>query len=71
VVFFAHDHWRSGDHYRDLQPSGWAAVFTGVVCLALAFYGLGVLDVNWFGIVFLLLAFILFILDIKALRMER
>lgn len=48
------------------SPGGWAAGFTGVVCLALAFYGLGVLDVNWFGIVFLLLAFILFILDIKA-----
>jgi membrane-bound serine protease (ClpP class) len=32
----------------------------------LAFYGLGVLDVNWFGAVFLLTAFVLFILDIKA-----
>jgi membrane-bound serine protease (ClpP class) len=48
------------------SPGGWVAGFIGVVCLALAFYGLGVLDVNWFGAVFLLIAFVLFILDIKA-----
>lgn len=47
-------------------PGGWVAGFIGVVCLALATYGLGILPVNWFGIVFLGLAFILFILDIKA-----
>ena len=29
-------------------------------------YGLGVLPVNWFGILFLITAFILFILEIKA-----
>ncbi len=48
------------------SPGGWVAGFIGVVCLALATYGLGVLDVNWFGIIFLLTAFALFILDIKA-----
>lgn len=48
------------------SPGGWVAGFIGIVCLALAFYGLGALDVNWFGIIFLLLAFVLFILDIKA-----
>ena len=48
------------------SPGGWVAGFIGVVCLALATYGLGVLPVNWFGIVFLILAFVLFILDIKA-----
>jgi membrane protein implicated in regulation of membrane protease activity len=37
-----------------------------VVCLTLAIYGMGVLPVNWFGIIFLLTAFVLFILDIKA-----
>jgi membrane-bound serine protease (ClpP class) len=42
------------------------AGFIGVVCLALATYGLGVLPVNWFGIVFLVTAFVLFLLDIKA-----
>jgi membrane-bound serine protease (ClpP class) len=48
------------------SPGGWIAGFIGVVCLALAAYGLGVLPVNWFGVVFLITAFVLFILDIKA-----
>jgi len=48
------------------SPGGWVAGFIGVVCLTLAVYGMGVLPVNWFGIVFLLTAFVLFILDIKA-----
>jgi membrane-bound serine protease (ClpP class) len=48
------------------SPGGWVAGFIGVVSLALATYGLGILPVNWFGIVFLLLAFVLFIVDIKA-----
>jgi len=48
------------------SPGGWAAGTIGVICLALAGYGLGVLPVNWFGVVFLILAFVLFLLDIKA-----
>jgi membrane-bound serine protease (ClpP class) len=48
------------------SPGGWVAGFIGVVCLTLATYGMGVLPVNLFGIVFLLTAFVLFILDIKA-----
>jgi len=48
------------------SPGGWVAGFIGVVCLALATYGLGVLPVNWFGIIFLVTAFVLFLLDIKA-----
>lgn len=48
------------------SPGGWVAGFIGVVCLTLAAYGLGVLPVNWFGIIFLITAFVLFILDIKA-----
>jgi membrane-bound serine protease (ClpP class) len=48
------------------SPGGWIAGFIGVVCLALAVYGLGILPVNWFGLVFLVIAFVLFILDIKA-----
>ena len=48
------------------SPGGWVAGFLGAVCLALAFYGLGVLPVNWFGIVFIVIAFVLFILDINA-----
>ncbi|HLE15247.1 MAG TPA: NfeD family protein, partial [Anaerolineales bacterium] len=48
------------------SPGGWVAGFIGVVCLTLATYGLGILSVNWFGLIFLLMAFVLFILDIKA-----
>jgi membrane-bound serine protease (ClpP class) len=48
------------------SPGGWFAGFLGVVCLTLAIYGMGVLSVNWFGIIFMLIAFVLFILDIKA-----
>lgn len=48
------------------SPGGWVAGFIGVVCLGLATYGLGVLPVNWFGILFLVTAFVLFLLDIKA-----
>jgi membrane-bound serine protease (ClpP class) len=48
------------------SPGGWVAGFIGVICLTLAIYGMGVLSVNWFGIIFLILAFALFILDIKA-----
>lgn len=48
------------------SPGGWVSGFIGVVCLALATYGLGVLPVNWFGIVFVIMAFVLFVLDVKA-----
>lgn len=48
------------------SPGGWVAGFFGVIFLALAAYGLGVLPVNWFGLVFIITAFVLFILDIKA-----
>lgn len=48
------------------SPGGWVAGFIGVVCLALATYGLGILPVNWFGLLFLVIAFVLFLLDIKA-----
>jgi len=48
------------------SPGGWVAGFIGVVCLALATYGLGVLPVNWFGLIFLATAFVLFILEIKT-----
>lgn len=48
------------------SPGGWVAGFIGVVSLALGAFGLGVLPVNWAGLIFLLTAFVLFILDIKA-----
>jgi membrane-bound serine protease (ClpP class) len=48
------------------SPGGWVAGFIGVVLLALATYGLGILPVNWFGLLFIATSFVLFILDIKA-----
>jgi membrane-bound serine protease (ClpP class) len=48
------------------HPGGWVPGFIGITLLALAVYGLGVLPVNWFGLVFIITAFVLFILDIKA-----
>lgn len=48
------------------QPGGWVAGTVGVICLALGAYGLGVLPVNWFGLIFIILAFVLFILEINA-----
>jgi membrane-bound serine protease (ClpP class) len=48
------------------SPGGWVAGFIGVVCLAIATYGLGILPVNWFGLLFIATSFVLFILDIKA-----
>ncbi len=48
------------------SPGGWVAGFIGAVSLALAVYGLGILPVNWFGILFILMAFILFIVEVKA-----
>jgi len=48
------------------SPGGWVAGFIGVVCLALGVYGIGVIPVNWFGLIFLTTSFVLFFLDIKA-----
>ncbi len=48
------------------SPGGWVAGFIGISALALGAYGLGILPVNWFGLVFLALAFALFVIDIKA-----
>jgi len=48
------------------SPGGWVAGFIGVVCLALGTYGIGVLPVNWFGMIFFATSFVLFFLEIKA-----
>jgi membrane-bound serine protease (ClpP class) len=48
------------------NPGAWVPGFVGAVSLALALYGMGVLSVNWFGLIFIVLAFVLFILDIKT-----
>jgi membrane-bound serine protease (ClpP class) len=48
------------------SPGGWVAGFIGVSCLLLAAYGFGVLPVNWFGVIFLVLAFVLFFLEVQT-----
>ncbi len=48
------------------HPGAWVPGFVGITCLALAIYGIGVLPVNYFGLIFIVTAFVLFILDIKA-----
>jgi membrane-bound serine protease (ClpP class) len=48
------------------SPGGWVAGAAGTVLLGLSLYGMGVLPVNWLGIVFVILAVVLFILEINA-----
>lgn len=48
------------------SPGGWVAGFIGVSCLLLGTYGIGILPVNWFGLLFLVVAFALFILELKT-----
>jgi membrane-bound serine protease (ClpP class) len=48
------------------SPGGWFAGFLGAVLLTLAIYGLGVLPINWFGLIFMAIAFILFILEFNT-----
>ena len=48
------------------QPGGYLAGVLGAISLILALFSLGVLSVNWTGMIFIGLAFILLIADIKA-----
>ncbi|MFN3705826.1 MAG: NfeD family protein, partial [Thermoflexales bacterium] len=48
------------------SPGIGLAGLVGVVSLALALYGLGVLPVNWFGLVFIVLAVVLFLVDLQT-----
>ncbi len=48
------------------QPGGYLAGIVGAICLVLALFSFGVLSVNWTGLIFVALAFVLFIADVKA-----
>ncbi len=48
------------------SPGGWVAGVIGVCAIALALYGLGVLPVNWFGLVFVGLAIVLFVIELAT-----
>ena len=48
------------------SPGGYAAGIIGVLSLLVAFYALGVLPVNYTGLLLIGLAFVLFIVDLKA-----
>ncbi|MGD2078381.1 MAG: nodulation protein NfeD [Chloroflexota bacterium] len=48
------------------NPGGWVAGFIGFLCLAMGLYGLGTLPANWLGLGLLIVAFILFILEVKT-----
>ncbi len=48
------------------SPGGWVAGFVGAVCLLLAVYGLGVIPVNWVGLLLMAIAFVLFYLETQT-----
>jgi len=48
------------------NPGAWVPGFIAAVCLTLAVFGLGILPVNWFGLIFILLACVLFILETQT-----
>jgi len=52
--------------YELSAPGGYVAGIVGVICLGLGLYSLGVLSVDYTGLIFIALAFVLFVLDIKA-----
>jgi membrane-bound serine protease (ClpP class) len=48
------------------NPGGYVSGVIGVVCLLMALYALGQLEANWVGLGFVGIAFVLFVLDVKA-----
>lgn len=52
--------------YELSSPGGYVAGAVGVICVLLAFYALGTLDADFAGLAFILLAFALFLVDLKV-----
>lgn len=48
------------------SPGGYVAGIVGGICLILGLYALGVLEANWIGLLLIVVAFVLFVLDVKA-----
>lgn len=48
------------------SPGGWVLGTIGVICIGLGLYGVGVLPVNWLGLIFVVLAIVLFVIEIGA-----
>jgi membrane-bound serine protease (ClpP class) len=48
------------------SPGGWVAGLIGVLAIGLALYGLGQLPVNWLGMGLILVAFVLLLMEVKA-----
>jgi membrane-bound serine protease (ClpP class) len=48
------------------SPGAYLPGIVGAICLLLAFYSLGTLNANWAGLGFIVVAFVLFVVDIKA-----
>lgn len=47
-------------------PGGWLAGTVGAVCLLLSLYGLGVLPINWVGLVLILASLVMFAVEIQT-----
>ena len=52
--------------YELSAPGGYVAGAVGVIALLLAFYSLGLLEANMAGLAFVVIAFVLFIIELKA-----
>ena len=48
------------------HPGGWVAGLIGVLAIGLALYGLGQLPVNWLGFGLIIVAFVLLLMEVKA-----
>jgi membrane-bound serine protease (ClpP class) len=48
------------------QPGGWVAGLIGTVLLLISVYGMGILSANWFGLIFVVLAIILVVMELHT-----